>query len=171
MSLAHLAHSLTPSRGAVRLRKGPWLRLEHWNVLISSLSHSSLEHSNRTLGTVKLFVGEVVKVMESKSFASSRLDQLCQGQMEGGVYTGLLQFCKDGYPNELVEFQVGLHQYWRERDSITVFDGLLLKDHCIIAPSTLRKEMLELLGTSACKVQVQVTGEGVGLVANGEHST
>ncbi|SCV65341.1 Integrase core domain protein [Anaplasma phagocytophilum] len=122
------------------------------------LGAATKEHQGPKVDSVELFISEVVKGFED--LTSSRLESLRQHQAQDGVCAGLLRLCESGWPEKVSKVPNHLRGYWKVRGSITVYDGLLLKDRCIIIPPGLRKDMLQLIheghqGIGRCKARAR----------------
>lgn len=122
------------------------------------LEPATRQHQGPKVDTVELFVSEVVKGFED--FTSPRLESLHRHQAEDGVCAGLIPLCESGWPEKSSKVPIHLRDYWKMRGSITVCEGLLLKDRCIIIPQALRKDMLQLIhegrqGTGRCKARAR----------------
>lgn len=83
-----------------------------------------------------------------------------QTSVEDETGAALIRYCKEGWPKANSPLPINLREYWRDHPSISVSQGLLLKDQRLIIPKSFRKEMLLRLheghqGINRCRARAR----------------
>ena len=89
-----------------------------------------------------------------------RLNQYCDTQQRDLACSHIMEYCKTGWPRKQV-MEAELVPYWKVRSSLTVHDGLLLYNDCIVVPPLLREETLARVheghqGIERCRMQAKM---------------
>ena len=88
----------------------------------------------------------------------SYIDNLKEQLKADSVCSRVMMLCREGWPAH--EKQESVLNYWLERATLTVEDGLLLKDSRLVIPATLRNDVLAKLheghqGVVKCKARAR----------------
>ena len=89
----------------------------------------------------------------------SYIDNLKEQLKADSVCSRVMMLCREGWPAHVKQESV-LKNYWLERATLTVEDGLLLKDSRLVIPATLRNDVLAKLheghqGVVKCKARAR----------------
>ena len=116
--------------------------------------------ANSTNNTLKFeevekFIAAVVNSLP----ASSQCLDIYSSAQDSDPTCQVKQFCKDGWPaKQQLDPEVRL--YWKVRESLTIHDNLLLFNHCIVVPPSLRQVTLSKIhmghqGIERCRMRVR----------------
>ena len=64
------------------------------------------------------------------------------------VLQTLKQYIQDGFPENKANCAESVQDYFNFREELAVVDGLIVKGHCVVIPSSLQNETLRLLHSS-----------------------
>ena len=73
--------------------------------------------------------------------STQRLEVYKSAQSEDSVCSQVVQHCLEGWPSKH-QITPQLRPYWTVREALTVSDGLLLYNQCIVVPVALQQETL-----------------------------
>ena len=114
-------------------------------VISDALSHLS---SHQTLDTKETVPGLNVTIHEISAFLNTDSTSIERIQAEGQNDTDLqtlLQYIMKGFPATSTECHESVKPYFNYCDELTVVDGLMLKDNCIVVPTKLTSSCLAML--------------------------
>ncbi|XP_049515620.1 uncharacterized protein K02A2.6-like [Dermacentor silvarum] len=94
------------------------------------------------VGTLELFVGEVFK--ELPPLVARRLEDVRIHQAQDGVCSAVMTYCMKGWPDKN-KVPLQITPFWKERDRLSIYDGIVLLDRRLVIPSALRQDILALL--------------------------
>ena len=57
----------------------------------------------------------------------------------------LVELVIGGFPNSITDLPIPLQPYWNQRDKLSVVDGVIMREHRVVIPPTLRKEVSDSL--------------------------
>jgi len=110
------------------------------NVLADCLSRSPVDHD-----TIQLPRLQINLITQDIPCNADRLQKLRESTAKDETLVLLKEIVKQGWPKKIQNLPPELKPYWTFRERITIEDGLLLKDRCIIVPDADRKDILSQL--------------------------
>ena len=78
---------------------------------------------------------------------ADRLNQVHSETAQDEELALLKHIVQTGWPQDICDLQKEIQPYWTFCEEMTIEDGLLMRETCIIIPQTLCKEMIQLLHT------------------------
>lgn len=103
----------------------------------------------------------VDSIIENMPISSSYMQTLKEHLKNDSVCARVMVMCSQGWPEHAKQEPL-LRNYWPDRATLTVKDGLLLKDSRLVIPSEMRNEVLTKLhdghqGVVKCKARARQT--------------
>ncbi|XP_042072880.1 uncharacterized protein K02A2.6-like [Haplochromis burtoni] len=103
----------------------------------------------------------VDSIVANMPVSSSYMQTLKEQLKSDSVCARVMDMCTEGWPEHAKQEPL-LRNYWPDRATLTVEDGLLLKDTRLVIPSAMRNEVLEKLheghqGVVKCKARARQT--------------
>ena len=101
----------------------------------------------------------ITAVVSSLPATSKRLHQYREAQLKDPECSLVAKYCQTSWP-EKQTVKAELSPYWKLRGSLTMHDGLLLFDDCIVVPLTLREETISRVhkghqGIERCRIHAK----------------
>ena len=91
--------------------------------------------------------------------ASPQLNVYKTAQSEDPICFKIIQYCQQSWPPKH-QIPSQLRPYWTVREALTITDGLLLYNQCMVVPATLQQETSQKLcnghqGIQRCRLKAQ----------------
>lgn len=80
--------------------------------------------------------------LKPSNLSSVTFERLKKETSSDTVLNSLYEIVQKGWPSDKVLLPANLRPYWSYRDEITVHNGVLMKSHQVVIPSSMRQEML-----------------------------
>ena len=84
----------------------------------------------------------------SLPITATRLDEFRLETENDSTLTIVKSLCQSGWPKSAKNVPFLARKFWNIRDDLHVCDGIVLKNECIVVPSSLQKRMLDLIHES-----------------------
>nr|XP_037270721.1 uncharacterized protein K02A2.6-like [Rhipicephalus microplus] len=113
--------------------------------------------TSKAVSSLEVYIGEVLKELPLQ--LENQLDEIRRLQAQDSECSSIMTYCEKGWPSKK-RVPTHLAPYWKERETLSVYDGLLLLDRRIVIPSAQRKDILALLheghqGVRRCQVRAR----------------
>nr|XP_037272794.1 uncharacterized protein K02A2.6-like [Rhipicephalus microplus] len=113
--------------------------------------------TSKAVSSLEVYIGEVLKELPLQ--LENQLDEIRRLQAQDSECSSIMTYCEKGWPSKK-RVPTHLAPYWKERERLSVYDGLLLLDRRIVIPSAQRKDILALLheghqGVRRCQVRAR----------------
>ncbi|CAL8139314.1 unnamed protein product [Orchesella dallaii] len=130
-------------------------------VTADALSRQPLKEtgSNELEEDVKAFVCQVI---EGLPVTDEKLSEIWRAQVDDPIINQVMKLCMTSWPEKSGKLNEELHKYWNVRDTLSVHNGLLLKDTRIVIPRCLQEEILGKIhdghfGVVKCRARARAT--------------
>ena len=93
---------------------------------------------------------------------STQIDQIRTATQQDSTLQRLSGFIYNGYPVKRNKFPRDLHDYWNYKDDLSIENGIVLKSHRIIIPSSMKSQILHTIhaghfGIEKCLLRARET--------------
>jgi transposase InsO family protein len=96
------------------------------------------------------------KTIHAVQWSNPKLESLRQETKTDPVLAKLTQIIQDGWPSTASELPKDLKSFWSLKDYLSIEDGIILKGHQVLVPTSLQEDILEQLH-SQCHQGVEKT--------------
>ena len=115
-----------------------------------------------TIITVNMITTCILMNVESQNSFSNKLDQLGKSTVQDNHLTRLSHYINTGFPCDKKNLLTDLHEFWPQRETLSVKSGLITCGNRIIVPREMRPEMLQYIleghqGKERCLLQARNT--------------
>ena len=103
-----------------------------------------------------------INTLTTVSISETKLDQIRQTTLNDPDLQSLKPLIQHGWPDSKHQTPLAARPYWDYRDEMTIQDGIILRGERVVIPSSLQKEMLDIihrshLGIEKCKSRARDT--------------
>ena len=109
---------------------------------------------------VNMITTWILMSVESQSSFSNKLDQLRKSTAQDNQLTRLSHYINTGFPCDKKNLPTNLHEFWNQREVLSIESGLITCGNRIIVPREMRPEMLQYIheghqGKERCLLQAR----------------
>ncbi|KAI5720612.1 hypothetical protein M8J77_009432 [Diaphorina citri] len=81
-------------------------------------------------------------IRDSMPASDERLTQILEEQSKDSEIDKLKQYVVNGWPDKCSLLEKDIVPYWCVKEELSMYNGMLMKGHCMVIPRSLRKEIL-----------------------------
>ena len=120
----------------------------HLSDAISRLSVHDSDIAKNKMKPIADFNISIHEISEITGFKSLTLQDIKEETIKDYQLTKLKTYIVDGFPKNKHKYAEDIHSFFDYRESLTIIDGMIMKDKRIVIPASLCKQALENLHRS-----------------------
>ena len=127
----------------------------HLSDAISRLSVHDSDAAKSKAEPIADFNISIHEILEITGFKSLMLQYIKEATIKDCQLTKLKPDIGDGFPKHKHECAEDIHSFFDYRESLTIIDGMVMKDKRTVIPESLHEDALKVLHTGIVKTTVQ----------------